>query len=187
MNMMSAVPLPLSTPITGRYIYGAARTRRQPVQPGMADVPPSGIRLVFQTAATALELVVLPIRGVHVGAAPALPGLIELFVDGRLAQQESARDGWVLNIDAATGAATVDAADPQTLRFDGLPAGWKTIEIWLPHEETTALGALRSDAPLVPLRLSSEQAPDAGRAQRGEKIPAVAIATRRRAAGSPSP
>jgi hypothetical protein len=43
-----------------------------------------------------------------------------------------------------------------TLRFDGLSPDAKHVEIWLPHNETTELVGLRSDAPL-------EAAPDRGR------------------------
>ena len=43
-----------------------------------------------------------------------------------------------------------------TLRFTGLPDRAKHVEIWLPHNETTELVALRTDAPVEP-------APDRGR------------------------
>lgn len=166
--MMSTFPLPLYTPITPEFIHGAVELERthvgllphrlpvsmraqcQDAQLAMAESQPAGVRLVCQTAATVLELVVLPTKRVYVGMAPRPPGMYDLVVDGRLTHQESAREGWTLNIDIATGAATVVPADPQTLRFDGLGGGSKTIEIWLPHDETTELVALRSDAPIVP-------------------------------------
>ncbi len=37
-----------------------------------------------------------------------------------------------------------------TVRFTGLPARDKDVEIWLPHNETTELIALRTDAPVEP-------------------------------------
>ena len=43
-----------------------------------------------------------------------------------------------------------------TVRFTGLPDDEKDVEIWLPHNETTELVALRTDAPVEP-------APAAGR------------------------
>ena len=49
-----------------------------------------------------------------------------------------------------TGAATFTAGTPGTVRFDDLPAGDKDVEIWLPHNETTELVALRTDAPVEP-------------------------------------
>ena len=42
-------------------------------------------------------------------------------------------------------------ARPATLRFDGLPGDEKDVEIWLPHDETTELVALRTDAPVEPV------------------------------------
>ena len=35
--------------------------------------------------------------------------------------------------------------------FDDLPAGPKTVELWLPHTETVELAGLRSDQPLTPV------------------------------------
>lgn len=50
----------------------------------MAESQPSGVRLVFQTAATVLELVVLPTKRVYAGMPPRPPGIYDLFVDGHL-------------------------------------------------------------------------------------------------------
>ena len=36
----------------------------------------------------------------------------------------------------------------QTLRFTGLPGEEKDVEIWLPHDETTQLVTLRTNAPI---------------------------------------
>src|SRR5699024_7116585 len=41
--------------------------------------------------------------------------------------------------------------EPGTLRFEGLAARGKNVEIWLPHDETTELVALRTDAPVEPV------------------------------------
>ncbi len=57
----------------------------------------------------------------------------------------------------ATGAAEHRPGRPATLRFTGLPPRMKDVEIWLPHNETTELVALRTDAPVAPV-------PDCGRA-----------------------
>jgi hypothetical protein len=35
--------------------------------------------------------------------------------------------------------------------FDGLPAGDKLVELWLPHNESVELVELRSDAPVAPV------------------------------------
>jgi lysophospholipase L1-like esterase len=55
-----------------------------------------------------------------------------------------------------TGSAEHRPGTPGTLRFTDLPDGVKDVEIWLPHNETTELVALRTDAPVEP-------APDRGR------------------------
>ena len=59
--------------------------------------------------------------------------------------------GNVRMIDMQTGAAEIQPGEPSTLRFDGLPATAKDVEIWLPHNEVTELVALRTDAPVEPL------------------------------------
>jgi lysophospholipase L1-like esterase len=40
--------------------------------------------------------------------------------------------------------------EPGTVRFDGLRGESKDVELWLPHNETTELVALRTDAPIEP-------------------------------------
>ncbi|MGO4419249.1 GDSL-type esterase/lipase family protein [Streptomyces sp. MCAF7] len=117
----------ITTPVTADLLRGAldlertahgllphrlpARARAQcaDAQLAMVESQPSGVRLVFRTEATAVELDTLPTKR-PVG----------------------------------------------TLRFTGLPDGVKDVEIWLPHNETTELVALRTDAPVEP-------APDRGR------------------------
>ncbi|MEO6512378.1 MAG: SGNH/GDSL hydrolase family protein, partial [Nocardioides sp.] len=48
-------------------------------------------------------------------------------------------------IDMTTGTATFTKGPVATVRFDGLEARDKLVEVWLPHNETTELVALRSD------------------------------------------
>ncbi|MEV5783532.1 GDSL-type esterase/lipase family protein [Streptomyces sp. NPDC048448] len=165
----------ITTPLTGDLLRGAlelertehgvlphrlpARARAQCAdgQLAMAEAQPSGVRLVLRTRATVVELDTLPTKRAYVGA-PARPdGVYDLLVDGRLADRASVAGGHVLTIDMATGSAKTAPGPVGTLRFDGLPAGVKDVEIWLPHNETTELVALRSDAPVEPV-------PDRGRA-----------------------
>ena len=127
-----------------------AWARRQSSDPqlAMAVAQPAGVRLVFDTAATWLELDTVPTKRDYVGM-PARPdGVYDLLVDGRLAQQASAPSGTILRIDMAAGTSTLVPGEVQTLRFTGLAGHVKRVEIWLPHDETTVLVALRSDAPL---------------------------------------
>ncbi|MGC9495917.1 GDSL-type esterase/lipase family protein [Streptomyces sp. WG7] len=164
----------ITTPITQDLLRGAldlertergllphrlpARARAQNTdgQLAMAESQPSGVRLALRTRATALELDTVPTKRVYAGAPPRPDGLYDLLVDGRPAGQGSVAGGDVLTIDMTTGTAGVERGPVGTLRFAGLPEGSKDIEIWLPHNETTELVALRTDAPVEP-------APDPGR------------------------
>ncbi|MFH8377798.1 GDSL-type esterase/lipase family protein [Streptomyces cyaneofuscatus] len=117
-------------------------------QLAMAESQPSGVRLAFRSRATAVELDVVATKRVYPGAPPRPYGVYELLVDGHLAGRASAPDGDTLTIDLASGTAHSRPGPVETLRFTGLPDDEKHIEIWLPHDETTELVALRTDAPV---------------------------------------
>ncbi len=162
------------TPITASILQGAlelegttagilphrlpawARAQCADPQLAMVEAQPSGVRLRFRTAATVIELDALRTRRVYAGAPPQPDGVYDLMVDGKLAAQASIDGGNLLTVDMMAGTMRTDTGAPGTLRFDGLPAHVKDVEIWLPHNERTELVALRSDAPIVP-------APDPGR------------------------
>ena len=164
----------VTTPITPDLVRGAlelertthgllphrlpAWARRQipDDQLAMAEAQPSGVRLAFRTAATTVELDVLPTKTAYVGAPPRPDGIYDLLVDGRLAGRASVPDGNLRTIDMTTGSFDVRPGPVGTARFADLPAGVKDVAIWLPHNETTELVALRTNAPTEPL-------PDAGR------------------------
>ncbi|MFB9567511.1 GDSL-type esterase/lipase family protein [Saccharopolyspora hordei] len=158
-----------TTPITEDLLRGAlelertehgvlphrlpARARAQCAdgQLAVVEAQPSGVRLVFRTAATAIELDVLPTKTVYRGA-QALPGdAYDLVVDGRLVDRATADGGNVLTIDMATGTRTTDSGPVATVRFTGLAAEPKDVAIWLPYREVTELVALRTDAPVEPV------------------------------------
>ncbi|MFJ8006843.1 GDSL-type esterase/lipase family protein [Streptomyces fagopyri] len=165
----------ITTPLTADLLRGAleleqtehgvlphrlpARARAQCAdgQLAMAESQPSGVRLALRTRATVVELDTLPTKRAYVGAPPRPDGVYDLLVDGRPAGRASVACGNVLTIDMATGSTRTTSGPVGTLRFDDLPAGAKDVEIWLPHNETTELVALRSDAPVEPV-------PDRGRA-----------------------
>ncbi|MFC9424158.1 GDSL-type esterase/lipase family protein [Streptomyces sp. NPDC056987] len=171
MNAQNAL---ITTPVTAELLRGAlevertehgvlphrlpARARAQcaDAQLALAESQPSGVRLAFRTRATVLELDALPTKRVYVGAPPRPDGVYELLVDGRLAGRGGVTGGNTLTIDMATGSVRPSYGPAGTLRFAGLAEGVKDIEIWLPHNETTELVALRTDAPVEP-------APDRGR------------------------
>ncbi|MGW5939139.1 GDSL-type esterase/lipase family protein [Streptomyces celluloflavus] len=164
----------ITTPITTDILRGAlelertahgvlphrlpARARAQcsDGQLAMAESQPSGVRLVFRTRATAIELDTLRTKRAYVGVPPRPDGVYDLLVDGRLTGQATVTGGNTLTIDMTTGTAESRPGPPGTLRFTELPDGDKDVEIWLPYNETTELVALRTDAPVEP-------APDRGR------------------------
>ncbi|MGW1094598.1 GDSL-type esterase/lipase family protein [Streptomyces sp. NPDC002455] len=128
-----------------------ARAQNTDGQLAMAEAQPAGVRLVLRTRATVVELDTLPTKRVYVGA-PARPdGVYDLLVDGRPAGSATVAGGNTLTIDMSTGSAEVLPGPVGTLRFDGLSEGMKDLEIWLPHNETTELVALRTDAPVEPV------------------------------------
>lgn len=164
----------ITTPITAGLLRGAldlertehglrphrlpARARAQCAdgQLAMAEAQPSGVRLVFRTGASAIELDALRTKTAYEGAPPRPDGVYDLLVDGRLTGQVSATGGNVLMVDMTAGTARTQAGPVGTVRFPNLPEGVKDIEIWLPYNEATELVALRTDAPVEP-------APDRGR------------------------
>ncbi|PSK93652.1 GDSL-like lipase/acylhydrolase family protein [Murinocardiopsis flavida] len=123
----------------------------------MAEAQPSGVRLVFRTRASAVELDVLRTKMAYEGAPPRPDGVYDLLIDGRRAARATASGGNVLTVDMATGSAVTRPGPVGTVRFTGLPAAMKDVEIWLTFREITELVALRTDAPV-------EAVPDRGRA-----------------------
>ncbi|MEV7968535.1 GDSL-type esterase/lipase family protein [Sphaerisporangium sp. NPDC088356] len=159
----------ITTPITTDLLRGAldlertrhgvlphrlpARARAQCAdgQLAMVEAQPSGVRLVFRTRATAIELDALRTKNAYQGAPPRPDGVYDLLVDGRLAGQASVTGGNVLMIDMTTGSAETRPGPVGTVRFSGLSDQVKRVEIWLPHNEITELVALRTDAPVEPI------------------------------------
>lgn len=133
-----------------------ARTQCADEMLAMAEAQPSGVRLAFRGTATAVELDTLPTKRSYRVGPPRPDGVYDLLVDGTLTAQTSLTDGNRVIIDLTTGAAELRPGPVGTVRFTGLPARPKDVEIWLPHNEVTELVALRTDAPVEPL-------PDRGR------------------------
>ncbi|GHE75896.1 SGNH/GDSL hydrolase family protein [Streptomyces griseoaurantiacus] len=127
-----------------------ARAQFSDGQLAMAESQPSGVRLVLRTRATAIELDTLPTKREYVGAPPRPDGVYDLLVDGRLFGQASVTGGDTLVVDMTAGTFETRPGAPGTVRFTDLPEGPKDVELWLPHDETTELLALRTDAPVEP-------------------------------------
>ncbi|MEU3724880.1 GDSL-type esterase/lipase family protein [Streptomyces sp. NPDC031705] len=164
----------ITTPVEERFLRGAlelertahgllphrlpARARAQCADGhlAMAEAQPSGVRLVFRTRATAVELDALRTKTSYRGAPPRPDGVYDLLVDGRLTGRAAVSGGNVVMVDMATGSAETLPGPVGTVRFSGLPGRLKDVEIWLPHNEVTEVVALRTDAPVEPC-------PDPGR------------------------
>ena len=131
-----------------------ARAQTDDPQLALVEAQPAGVRLAMRTAATRLELVVLPTKRRYVGAPSRPDGWYDVLIDGALDQRLQAPGGNVLDVDMMTGASTFTAGEPTTLTID-LPArptsGEVDVEVWLPHDEQTELVDLRADAPLAPI------------------------------------
>jgi hypothetical protein len=125
-----------------------ARAQHADGQLAMTEAQPAGVRLVLRSHATVLEVDALRTTITYRGAPPRPDGVYDLLVDGVLAGQASIDGGDVLTLDI--GATTPEhlPGPVGTVRFEGLPARDKTVEIWLPHNELTKLVGLRSDAPV---------------------------------------
>lgn len=115
----------------------------------MAESQPSGVRVAFRSQATAVELEARPTKIVYVGTPSRADAVYDVLVDGVLVGQGSISTGNILSIDMATGAVESRPGPSGSVRFDGLPARVKDIEIWLPHNEVTELLTLRTDAPVT--------------------------------------
>lgn len=158
----------ITTPITAGLLRGAlevertergllphrlpswARAQCTDPQLAMAESQPSGVRLAFRTRATAVELDTVPTKRLYAGAPPRPDGVYELLVDGRPAGRGSVTGGDVVTVDMTAGTVDLRPGPAGTLSFTGLPGGDKDVQIWLPHDETTELVALRTDAPVEP-------------------------------------
>ncbi|MFI7604282.1 GDSL-type esterase/lipase family protein [Micromonospora sp. NPDC049366] len=113
------------------------------------EAQPSGVRLVFRTAASSIELVSRPTRIAYAGAERPR-GRIDVYADGELTVRDVLDGGDRIEIDLATGQTTFHPGPAHTTTVSGLPAGRHRIEVWLPHNESVELIELRADAPVEP-------------------------------------
>ena len=155
----------ITTPVTAGLLRGAlelertehgvlphrlpawARAQCTDGQLAMAEAQPSGVRLVFRTRATAVELDTLRTRPTYPGIPPRADGVYDLLVDGRLSGRATGTGGNVLVLDMATGTAETQSGPVGTVRFSGLPERLKDVEIWLPYNEITELVASAATPP----------------------------------------
>ncbi|MFI7581497.1 SGNH/GDSL hydrolase family protein [Kocuria kalidii] len=159
-----------TTPVTEELLHGivelertddgviphrlSARARNQAQNPqlAMAESQPSGARLRFATEASRIELRGRATRFRYEGAPSRPAGVFDLLVDGRHTRQASLEAATVVSIDMTTGDRQIAQGEIDGVVFDDLPRRPKTVELWLPHNETVELAGIRSDAPIRPLR-----------------------------------
>ncbi|MDO9355774.1 MAG: SGNH/GDSL hydrolase family protein [Solirubrobacteraceae bacterium] len=128
---------------------GWARDRGLDAQLAMVETEPSGVRLAFRTAATTISLRARRTQRLYAGL-PARPdGRYDLVIDGAPTASATVGSGRTLTMDMTTGATTVTEGPAATVRFAGLGGNAKDVELWLPHNETTELIELRTDAPIT--------------------------------------
>lgn len=155
-------------PITADLIRGAAElettdrgilphrlpawARKQCPDPqlAMVEAQPSGVRIAFRTRATAIELDPLRSRTTYAGLPPRPDGVVELVVDGNVAAHSPTSGGNTVTIDMSNGGVEQVTGDICTVRFAGLPAAMKSVQLWLPHNEKLELTELRADATIEP-------------------------------------
>jgi hypothetical protein len=115
----------------------------------MAESQPAGVRLVFRSRATEVELDAHRVISNYQGVPPRPDCFYDLLVDGELAAQMSITGGDEVVLDFSGGAET-RRGPSGTVRFVGLPDRDKLVELWLPWSETTHLVELRTNAPVLP-------------------------------------
>ena len=157
----------ITTPITAELVRGAvelertehgllphrlpawARAQCADDQLLMAESQPAGVRLVFRSRATEVELDAHRVLTNYEGVPPRPDCFYDLCVDGELAAQMSITGGDEVVLDFSGGAET-RRGPSGTVRFVGLPGREKLVELWLPWSETTHLVGLRTNAPVLP-------------------------------------
>ncbi|MFD9700955.1 GDSL-type esterase/lipase family protein [Lentzea sp. NPDC059081] len=158
----------ITTPLTDALVRGAAeleqtargvlphrlpawvRTRFPDPQLMGAESRPSGVRIALATTASTVELVLHTTYASYRGTTRPR-GCVDLVVDGVDVASRQLDGGDHVETDLATGTTAVHEGDACTVRFTGLSTEDKTVEIWLPHNETVHLVELRTDAPVRPV------------------------------------
>jgi len=105
---------------------------------------PSGVRLVLRSDTRRLRLACEAI-GFQMAGTPRRPVTFDLVIDGTLHARRVDADGPTLVV-GPPPAISLAAGNSCQIAFDGLPAGDKTIELWLPQSAQVELHDLAIDA-----------------------------------------
>ena len=117
----------------------------RPQVPQMLDVMlrmPSGVRLRFETDSTTLVVTAL-VTNTKFGDGEPRPVVFDLEIGDSLLTLE-AKGGNTIVTDAE-GGFTVERGEASEMRFENLPAGLKTCELWLPHNAYVELRTIAVD------------------------------------------
>lgn len=156
----------ITTPITSELLAGAvdleqtadgvlphrlpawARAQYSDPQLSMVESQPSGVRVVFRTAATVIELDTIPTKRDYPGL-PARPdGRYDLFVDDEFIASTTVDGGNTMIMNFTGSPPELRLGSIGTARFSGLDSRNKTVVVWLPWDEAAELVTLRTDAPV---------------------------------------
>ena len=124
-----------------------AWARAQLIDPaiGFVSSMPSGGRLEFVTDSSTIELEAVFTRLEYGGITPHT-ATVDLMVDGELIASEALTTTDVIRFpDRASLDFEMVHTDPSVIRFGGLPAGRKHVELWLAQNATAMLRELRID------------------------------------------
>ena len=114
----------------------------------LATAMAAGVRLRFATDARTIELDVLTTM-IRFRGRPLRAAVFDLVVADEHVGEQLVEGGHVHEF-SFTEPPAFFAGEPVTLRFDGLDAGSKEIEIWLPQSAVVELRALRLDGDAAP-------------------------------------
>lgn len=116
-----------------------------PALPWAASIP-SGARLEMVTDTTEIELDVQLMR-LSMAGLPVAPAAFDLVVDGSLRATRYSATGHVMRSESRDiTQLELVRGGPDTVRFEGLDASTKRVELWLPHNASVELRGLRVGA-----------------------------------------
>lgn len=128
----------------------AARERFPDPQLLAMEAQPSGVRIAFRSPASRVELDLHPTRLAYAGVFRPR-GRVDLVLDGAPVASSELTGGDTIETDLRTGATARRSGQGHTAVFAGLPPADKVVELWLPHNESVELCALRTDEPIEPV------------------------------------
>jgi lysophospholipase L1-like esterase len=116
------------------------------IQLALLVTVPAGVRLEFETDATAIELDV-KLTLLQINGRPVKPAVFDLVVDAELSSSVGTTEGTRILYDAFTGDVEFQPGEPTTIRF-ARPStdGTSPVEVWLPQDCVVELRQLRVSA-----------------------------------------